>query len=97
MAAFNTLIWNTKDSARAQYPPIEKADEKHKRDLSRSGENGGARCGLILAGKRSRVTREESNVRNEAQRGCNYTFVGAREAPIHSFIGCEAPQSMHFV
>jgi hypothetical protein len=34
MAGFNTLIWNTKDSARAEYPPIEKADEKHKRDLS---------------------------------------------------------------
>jgi hypothetical protein len=39
MAGFNTLIWNTKDSARAEYPPIEKADEKHKRDLS---ENEGS-------------------------------------------------------
>jgi hypothetical protein len=35
MAGFNTLIWNTKDSARGEYPPIEKADEKHKRDLFR--------------------------------------------------------------
>jgi hypothetical protein len=37
MAGFNTLIWNTKDSATAESPPIEKADEKHKRDLSRNG------------------------------------------------------------
>ena len=40
MAGFNTLIWNTKDSARAESPPIEKADEKHKRDLSTS-------CGFL--------------------------------------------------
>jgi hypothetical protein len=45
MAGFNTLIWNTKDSASAESPPIEKADEKHKRDLSRSGENEELRAG----------------------------------------------------
>jgi hypothetical protein len=33
MAGFNPLIWNTKNSAGAGGPPIEKADEKHKRDL----------------------------------------------------------------
>jgi hypothetical protein len=32
-ADFNPLIWNTKNSAGAGDPPIEKADEKHKRDL----------------------------------------------------------------
>jgi hypothetical protein len=35
MAGFNMLIWNTKDSARAGYPPIENADARHKRDLFR--------------------------------------------------------------
>jgi hypothetical protein len=35
MAGFNPLIWNTKNSAGAEDPPIEKADEKHKRDLFR--------------------------------------------------------------
>jgi hypothetical protein len=33
MAGFNPLIWNTKNSAGAEDPQIEKADEKHKRDL----------------------------------------------------------------
>jgi hypothetical protein len=40
MAGFNTLIWNTKDSARAENPPIEKADAKHKRDLFRDSRSG---------------------------------------------------------
>jgi hypothetical protein len=35
MAGFNALIWNTKNSAGAGDSPIEKADEKHKRDLFR--------------------------------------------------------------
>ena len=64
MAGFNTLIWNTKDSARAEYPPIEKADEKHKRDLFRTAD---------------------------------HRLEGASEATIQSFIGCNAPQSIHLV
>jgi hypothetical protein len=36
-ADFNPLIWNTKNSAGWGDSPIEKADEKHKRDLFRDG------------------------------------------------------------
>jgi hypothetical protein len=37
IAGFNTLTWNRKDSAGGGHPPIEKADEKHKRDLFGNG------------------------------------------------------------
>jgi hypothetical protein len=37
MAGFNTLIWNRKDSVSGVHPQIEKADEKHKRDLFGEG------------------------------------------------------------
>jgi hypothetical protein len=44
MAGFNTLIWKRKNSVSGPHPPIEKADEKHKRDLF-GNENDGAAYG----------------------------------------------------
>ncbi|GEM_PF-4958257 len=92
MAGFNTLIWNTKDSARAELPPIEKADEKHKRDLSRSG---GSR--LVWE-----AVEMPAKPRSFVPLGItiswrHYTCEGVSREAIHSFMECEAPQSMHLV
>jgi hypothetical protein len=50
MAGFNGLTWNTKNSAGAGDPPIEKADEKHKRDLFETDQADRPRHGVGAVG-----------------------------------------------